>query len=111
MSTEAVVNSCKPSLVLSLLQSHPVTNKERQDLLPATERDRLMNPELRDLSVLRSLGRLTPGPPQVPPPASNSEIAAEARKLPIWAMKDQLLTAIYHNQVRNLIILDKFSFL
>lgn len=54
---------------------------------------------VRDLSVLRSLGRLTPGPPQIPPPPSLSDLTADARKLPIWNMKDQLLAAIHHNQV------------
>lgn len=101
MSSEAVVGlaDATRSTILGLLQRCPVTNKERQDLLPATERDRLMNPELRDLSVLRSLGRLTPGPPQVPPPPSLSDLMADARKLPIWSMRDQLLAAIHHNQV------------
>ncbi|XP_042863704.1 3'-5' RNA helicase YTHDC2-like [Penaeus japonicus] len=101
MSSEAVVALADStrSTILGLLQRCPVTNKERQDLLPATERDRLMNPELRDLSVLRSLGRLTPGPPQIPPPPSLSDLTADARKLPIWNMKDQLLAAIHHNQV------------
>ncbi|XP_071513449.1 3'-5' RNA helicase YTHDC2-like isoform X3 [Panulirus ornatus] len=101
MSSEAVVSlaDATRSTILGLLQRCPVTNKERQDLLPATERDRLMNPELRDLSVLRSLGRLTPGPPQIPPPPSLSDLTAEARKLPIWSMRDQLLAAIHHNQV------------
>lgn len=54
---------------------------------------------VRDLSVLRSLGRLTPGPPQIPPPPSLSDLTADARKLPVWNMKDQLLAAIHHNQV------------
>uniref|UniRef100_A0A0N7ZAQ8 RNA helicase n=1 Tax=Scylla olivacea TaxID=85551 RepID=A0A0N7ZAQ8_SCYOL len=101
MSKEALVTLADQtrSTILSLLHRCPVTNKERQDLLSATERDRLMNPELRDLSVLRSLGRLTPGPPQVPPPAAPSEVAAEARKLPVWGMREQLLAAVHHNQV------------
>ncbi|CAL4103669.1 unnamed protein product, partial [Meganyctiphanes norvegica] len=101
MSSEAMIALCETtrSTILSLLHRCPVTNKERQDLLPATERDRLMNPELRDLSVLRSLGRLTPGPPQVPPQPSLSDLTAEARKLPVWNMKDQLLQTIHHNQV------------
>ena len=163
MSKEALVHLADQtrSTILSLLHRCPVTNKERQDLLSATERDRLMNPEcecfdylliclfiyfffssplylfpslflfvisvrlfsysssssssfiiiiiihldldlyipVRDLSVLRSLGRLTPGPPQVPPPAAPSEVAGEARKLPVWGMREQLLAAIHHNQV------------
>ncbi|RXG71364.1 putative ATP-dependent RNA helicase YTHDC2 [Armadillidium vulgare] len=54
---------------------------------------------MRDLNLVRSLGRLTPGPPQVPPLPGHSEVTAEARKLPVWNMKDQLLNAINHNQV------------
>ncbi|XP_076053319.1 3'-5' RNA helicase YTHDC2-like isoform X3 [Oratosquilla oratoria] len=101
MSSEAVLglSEATRTTALALLHRCPVTNKERQDLLPATERDRLMNPELRDLSVLRSLGRLTPGPPQVPPPPGPSDLSVDARKLPIWAMRDQLLPAIHHHQV------------
>ncbi|KAK3882695.1 hypothetical protein Pcinc_012942 [Petrolisthes cinctipes] len=96
---EVVLAESTRSTILGLLHRCPVTNKERQDLLPATERDRLMNPELREMSVVRSLGRLTPGPPQVPPPPGPSELAAEARKLPVWGLRDQLLAAIHHHQV------------
>lgn len=42
---EVVLAESTRSTILGLLHRCPVTNKERQDLLPATERDRLMNPE------------------------------------------------------------------
>ena len=57
MSNEAIVNLVdhSRSAILALLQRYPVTNKERQDLLPATERDRLMNPECKFLRLLRPI--------------------------------------------------------
>ena len=51
------------------------------------------------MNLARSLGRLSPGPPQVPPSASVNDLGTESKKLPVWAMKDSLLTAINHNQI------------
>lgn len=49
MRKEAVLqlSEASHSAILHLLQRYPVTNKERQDLLPGTEKDRLMNPECK----------------------------------------------------------------
>lgn len=49
MSKEAILQlgDISRSTILSLLQRCPVTNKERQDLIPGTEKDRLMNPECK----------------------------------------------------------------
>ncbi|KAG8307673.1 3'-5' RNA helicase ythdc2 [Homalodisca vitripennis] len=47
IQADAVIPLVRPSrqAILTLLASHPVTNKERQDLLPITERDRSFPPE------------------------------------------------------------------
>lgn len=47
----------------------------------------------------RALGRLVYGPPQIPPIPGKCEATMEARKLPVWSMRDQLLKVIDSNQV------------
>ncbi|KAF2358173.1 P-loop containing nucleoside triphosphate hydrolase [Trinorchestia longiramus] len=98
---EAVLQLSEAAVVAvtSLLQRCPVTSRERQDLLPPTDRDRLLSADLRELGLLRSLGRLTPGPPQVPPPPAPTEVATEARRLPVWAKHSSILEAIARHQV------------
>ena len=54
---------------------------------------------VRELGLLRSLGRLTPGPPQVPPNPGFSEVTDEARGLPVWGQHQQILKAVAQNQV------------
>uniref|UniRef100_A0A6A7FSI6 RNA helicase n=1 Tax=Hirondellea gigas TaxID=1518452 RepID=A0A6A7FSI6_9CRUS len=101
LSKEAVLSLCPVavSVITGLVQRWPVTTRERQDLLPLTDRDRLLSTDLRELGLLRSLGRLTPGPPQVPPMPSYSDVSEEARSLPIWEHQHQILEAVARNQV------------
>ena len=90
-----------------LLTQFPVTNKERQELLPPTDRERnapyLAN-DGRDLS--RAMGKLNSGMPQVPPdppyaPPSLGfdEIQAKRKELPIWNFRREIIQSIQHNQV------------
>ena len=55
---------------------------------------------VRELGLLRSLGRLTPGPPQVPPAPSYTEpLLQEAWSLPVWDRHQQILDTIQQHQV------------
>lgn len=79
--------------ITTMLSKYPVTSRERQDLLPPSERDRLPL-DLRDLS--RATGRLNTGVPQVPPPCSPP---GAPLFLPLHAHRDELLRAVSQHAV------------
>ncbi|XP_069677317.1 3'-5' RNA helicase YTHDC2-like isoform X2 [Periplaneta americana] len=83
--------------VYTLLHKFPLTNKERQELLPLTERDRILNPEVKDMN--KSMGRLNNGIPQVPYAATNQELLLFRQALPIWPMREDIINLINSNQV------------
>uniref|UniRef100_T1JES8 RNA helicase n=1 Tax=Strigamia maritima TaxID=126957 RepID=T1JES8_STRMM len=83
--------------IISLLQRFPVTNKERQELLPLTERDRLLPEEGHEIN--RTTGRLNNGIPQVPPPRGHSELNSFRESLPVWKIKDEVINTIEQNQI------------
>ncbi|XP_071450252.1 3'-5' RNA helicase YTHDC2-like [Hetaerina americana] len=80
-----------------LLHKYPLTNKERQELLPLTERDRLINTEARDFN--KTTGRLTNGVPQVPCLSVSLELLNFRKSLPIWNLKGEIMHSINNNQV------------
>lgn len=83
--------------VFLLLHKYPLTNKERQELLPLTERDRLINNEARDFN--KASGRLTNGVPQVPCSSVSLELLSFRKSLPIWNLKGEIMHSINNNQV------------
>lgn len=87
--------SCQYAVVL--LQKFPVNISERQDLLPPTERDRLIGHEVRDVN--RTTARLNCGIPQVPPLCEASPLEAQRQQLPIWQSREALVSTIARNQV------------
>ncbi|XP_043241748.1 3'-5' RNA helicase YTHDC2-like isoform X2 [Amphibalanus amphitrite] len=87
--------------VSSLLSKFPVTNRERQELLPPTERDRLLQPDVRDVN--RATGRLNSGIPQVPGARGTGDLSRAGQQLPIWPLKDDILRTVGHNQVTLLV--------
>ncbi|XP_040069338.2 3'-5' RNA helicase YTHDC2 isoform X2 [Ixodes scapularis] len=87
--------SCQYAVVL--LQKFPVNISERQDLLPPTERDRLIGHEVRDVN--RTTARLNCGIPQVPPLCEASPLEAQRQQLPIWQSREVLVSTIARNQV------------
>ncbi|KAK6644023.1 hypothetical protein RUM43_000288 [Polyplax serrata] len=85
-------------IVYNLLNKFPLTNRERQDLLPQTERDRIINPDSREIN--RALGRLPAGMAQVPPPPGCNQVLHGFRQtLPIWSQRDEIIRTIISNQV------------
>ncbi|XP_064474712.1 3'-5' RNA helicase YTHDC2-like isoform X2 [Ornithodoros turicata] len=82
---------------LLLLQKFPVNARERQDLLPPTERERVLGQETRDVN--RTTGRLSSGIPQVPPRCENSPLTSFRQSLPIWQYKDLIVAAVAQHQV------------
>lgn len=84
---------------VGVLQRFPVSARERQELLPPTERDRVIGQETtRDVN--RTTGRLTNGIPQIPTRRLiDSEYSAFRQTLPIWKSKDEIMQAILRHQV------------
>ncbi|UYV78743.1 YTHDC2 [Cordylochernes scorpioides] len=94
-------------LSLTLLQRFPVSAREKQELLPPTERDRMINQDGK-LSILahfvwrdvnRTTGRLNNGIPQVPPRRGESEYMPFRQSLPIWFIQDEIINSILRHQV------------
>ncbi|KAH8040330.1 hypothetical protein HPB51_010110 [Rhipicephalus microplus] len=86
--------SCRFAMLL--LQKFPLNSHERHELLPPTERERIVSQEVRDVN--RTTARLNCGIPQVPP-RSEGAMDAQRQRLPIWQSRQKLLTTIAQNQV------------
>ncbi|XP_036436605.1 3'-5' RNA helicase YTHDC2 [Colossoma macropomum] len=88
-------------VVRSLLQRFPVTNKERTELLPRTERGLSVSLEagdsMRDKN--RTSGRLNNGIPQVPQKRGPSELECFRRALPVFERQEEIVATIKENQV------------
>ncbi|XP_046399834.1 3'-5' RNA helicase YTHDC2-like isoform X2 [Ischnura elegans] len=91
-----LLHSSRQNIYL-LLHKYPLTNKERQELLPLTERDRLINTEARDFN--KATGRLTNGVPQVPCLSMSMELHNFRKSLPVWHLKGEIMYNINNNQV------------
>uniref|UniRef100_A0A673ZUT1 RNA helicase n=1 Tax=Salmo trutta TaxID=8032 RepID=A0A673ZUT1_SALTR len=86
--------------VRSLLQRFPITNKERTDLLPRTERGLSVAIEAessRDKN--RTSGRLNNGIPQVPQKRGPSELDFFRRSLPVYERQEEIVQVIKDNRV------------
>ncbi|XP_054265562.1 3'-5' RNA helicase YTHDC2-like isoform X2 [Macrosteles quadrilineatus] len=84
---------------LSLVTSFPVGPKERQELLPITERDRSFPPDTSVREAFKNQTRLNNGIPSVPPTPAASELQQSRKSLPIWQTKDQLIQSISTHSV------------
>ncbi|XP_066567383.1 3'-5' RNA helicase YTHDC2 [Amia ocellicauda] len=87
-------------VVRNLLQRFPVTNKERTDLLPRTERGMSLAIEAdsgRDKNRLS--GRLSSGFPQVPPRRRVSELDSFRCSLPVSERQEEIVNIIKENRV------------
>lgn len=83
--------------ICGLLHKFPLTNKERQELLPLTERDRILNAEVKDIN--KNMGRLNNGIPQIPYHSVNHELLPFRQGLPVWGMRDEIVQTICGHQV------------
>ncbi|XP_069787051.1 3'-5' RNA helicase YTHDC2 isoform X3 [Narcine bancroftii] len=84
----------------NLIQRFPVTNKERTDLLPRTERGNVLTVEAENNREMnKTSGRLNNGIPQVPPKRGDSDLDAFRQSLPVFEKRDEIVKTIKGNRV------------
>ncbi|XP_045156414.2 3'-5' RNA helicase YTHDC2-like [Mercenaria mercenaria] len=81
----------------NMLQRFPVTSKERQELLPNTDKSQV-NEVSKELACTAT-GRLNNGIPQIPPVKGRSDLQNFTKSLPINQYKEEILGMIRENQV------------
>uniref|UniRef100_A0A8C2L053 RNA helicase n=1 Tax=Cyprinus carpio TaxID=7962 RepID=A0A8C2L053_CYPCA len=87
-------------MVQSLLQRFPITNKERSELQPRTERAVFTSPDASgEAPHLRTSGRLSHGISQVPQKRGPSELDCFRRALPVYERQEEIIQTIRENQV------------
>ncbi|XP_068278683.1 3'-5' RNA helicase YTHDC2 isoform X2 [Nyctibius grandis] len=101
--THAVMTCClAPSTkhaVRSLIQRFPVTNKERTELLPKTERGNACAVESENREVNKTSGRLNNGIPQVPVKRGESEFDSFRQSLAVFEKQEEIVKIIKDNKV------------
>ncbi|XP_072716463.1 3'-5' RNA helicase YTHDC2 [Ciconia boyciana] len=101
--THAVMTCClAPSTknaVRSLIQRFPVTNKERTELLPKTERGNACAVESENREMNKTSGRLNNGIPQVPVKRGESEFDSFRQSLPVFEKQEEIVKIIKDNKV------------
>ncbi|CAG2221355.1 YTHDC2 [Mytilus edulis] len=80
----------------SLLQRFPLTSKERQDLLPKTERISV-NEVTKELNKT-TIGKLNNGVAQIPPERGSSDLDTFRETLPVFKFKTEIMEAMNSNQ-------------
>ncbi|XP_010120538.1 PREDICTED: probable ATP-dependent RNA helicase YTHDC2 [Chlamydotis macqueenii] len=85
--------------VRSLIQRFPVTNKERTELLPKTERGNACAVESENREVNKTSGRLNNGIPQVPVKRGESEFDSFRQSLPVFEKQEEIVRIIKDNKV------------
>ncbi|XP_065513687.1 3'-5' RNA helicase YTHDC2 isoform X1 [Caloenas nicobarica] len=101
--TRAVMICClAPSIkhaIRSFIQRFPVTNKERTELLPKTERGNTCAVESENKEVKKTSGRLNNGIPQVPVKRGESEFDSFRQSLPVFEKQEEIVKTIKENKV------------
>ncbi|XP_040397034.1 3'-5' RNA helicase YTHDC2 isoform X2 [Cygnus olor] len=82
-----------------LIQRFPVTNKERTELLPKTERGNAFTVEAENKEVNKTSGRLNSGIPQVPVKRGESEFDSFRQSLPVFEKQEEIVKIIKENTV------------
>ncbi|KAM4710439.1 3'-5' RNA helicase YTHDC2 [Discoglossus pictus] len=85
--------------VRSLIQRFPVTNKERTELLPKTERGNVFAVEAENREMSKTSGRLNNGIPQVPVKRGESEFDSFRQSLPVFEKHEDIVKIIKDNKV------------
>ncbi|XP_025915664.1 3'-5' RNA helicase YTHDC2 isoform X4 [Apteryx rowi] len=85
--------------VRSLIQRFPVTNKERTELLPKTERGNAFAVEAENREMSKTSGRLNNGIPQVPVKRGESEFDSFRQSLPVFEKQEEIVKIIKENKV------------
>ncbi|XP_072272182.1 3'-5' RNA helicase YTHDC2 isoform X2 [Pyxicephalus adspersus] len=82
-----------------IIQRFPITNKEKTELLPKTERSNVFAIEAENREMSKSSGRLSNGIPQVPMKRGNSEFDTFRQSLPVYEKQDEIIKTIKENKV------------
>ncbi|XP_077646398.1 3'-5' RNA helicase YTHDC2-like [Lonchura striata] len=90
---------CTKHAVRSLIQRFPVTNKERAELLPRTERGSACAVESEKKEVNKTSGRLNDGIPQVPGKRGESEFDSFRQSLPVLEKQEEIVQTIKDNKI------------
>ncbi|ETE67645.1 putative ATP-dependent RNA helicase YTHDC2, partial [Ophiophagus hannah] len=85
--------------IRSLVQRFPVTNKERTELLPKTERGNVFAVEAENREMSKTSGRLNSGIPQIPVKRGESEFDSFRQSLPVYEKQDEIVRIIKENKV------------
>ncbi|XP_027526656.1 3'-5' RNA helicase YTHDC2 isoform X1 [Neopelma chrysocephalum] len=85
--------------VCTLIRNFPVTNKERTELLPKTERGNACAVESESKEVIRTSGRLNDGIPQVPVKRGESDFDSFRQSLPVFEKQEEIVKIIKDNKV------------
>ncbi|KAF4016950.1 hypothetical protein G4228_008964 [Cervus hanglu yarkandensis] len=85
--------------VRSLIQRFPVTNKERTELLPKTERGNVFAVEAENREMSKTSGRLNNGIPQIPVKRGESEFDSFRQSLPVFEKQEEIVKIIKENKV------------
>ncbi|XP_063820212.1 3'-5' RNA helicase YTHDC2 [Pseudophryne corroboree] len=83
----------------SLIQRFPVTNKERTELLPKTERGNVFAVEAESREMSKTSGRLNSGISQVPIKRGESEFDSFRQSLPVFEKQEEIVQIIKDNKV------------
>ncbi|KAG9487928.1 hypothetical protein GDO78_007629 [Eleutherodactylus coqui] len=83
----------------SLIQRFPVTNKERTELLPKTERGNIFALEAESREMSKTSGRLSNGIPQVPVKRGDSDFDTFRQSLPVFEKHEEIVQIIKDNKV------------
>ncbi|XP_015596401.1 probable ATP-dependent RNA helicase YTHDC2 [Cephus cinctus] len=99
IQADAAIKLQRPSRqgIYNLIQKFPLSNKERQDLLPPTERERVVNTNVNTNTT--TMGRLNNCIPQVPHLKTNHEILPFRKSLPVYSSRKEILHALCSSQV------------
>ncbi|OCU02238.1 3'-5' RNA helicase YTHDC2 [Xenopus laevis] len=85
--------------VRNLIQRFPLTNKERTELLPKTERGNVLAVEAENREIGKTSGRLNNGIPQVPVQRGVSEYDFFRQSLPVFEKQEDIIRIINDNKV------------
>ncbi|XP_012273815.1 probable ATP-dependent RNA helicase YTHDC2 [Orussus abietinus] len=99
VQADAMIKLQKPSRqgIYNLIQKFPLSCKEQQDLLPPTERDRVVSSDV--ITNTKAMGRLNNSIPQVPQLRTNLDVLPFRKSLPVFGMREEIVQGLSSSQV------------
>ncbi|XP_058802903.1 3'-5' RNA helicase YTHDC2-like [Phymastichus coffea] len=83
--------------IYNLIKQFPLDSKERRDLLPPSEKEKVLDTEVT--TNIKAMGRLNNSIPQVPQLKTNYELLNFRNSLTIMTTRDEILRMLANNQV------------